>query len=313
VVKTTAAPPPLKNAPAAGAQLKPPPFTPPGRASAAQSAPNSPPPIQLKPAGPGGVIQPAKRNKNAPPAKAKGPVSYYSKNGTRFATDGATHWYKNSAGTWTRTRTGKTPTYNRFTGQTMGRGGQRQASFKSRMGSAASYSDTKRQRRILRSTPPVEVKSMKRGKRTYRSKMRAATSTEGHITTTSATAYAAHFGAPVIAGGYNWCHLHGHGGGGSDDPSNIVAASTHCNSEQLEIEKIVYQYRNSGVRMKVVAERYNDQSQYLARKITCTVYVGSKPVYVREMNALRTDKPSFIELLAVKHNLTEAITSELNS
>jgi hypothetical protein len=33
-----------------------------------------------------------------------------------------------------------------------------------------------------------------------------------------------------------WCHLHGHGLGGSEQPDNFVSGSEHCNTEQLAIE-----------------------------------------------------------------------------
>lgn|GEM_PF-6872186 len=266
--------------------------------------------IQAKPAGQGGVIQPVKLYQQTKPKNARGTVSYYSKGATNYATDGSSHWYFNRFGTWTRLKKGKVPTYNRFKGQTMGRGGERKASFKSRMGSGATYSDKLHRRRILKTSALAQITSMKRGKRTYTKKMRDATALEGRITTSSATQYAAHFGAPVIPGGYNWCHLHGHGGGGSDNASNIVAASTHCNSEQLEIEKIVYQYRNSDVRLKVEAERYKDAA-HLASRIVCYVFVGSELVYTRAIDAFRTSKPSWIELEAVKINLTKAITDKL--
>ena len=86
-----------------------------------------------------------------------------------------------------------------------------------------------------------QVAAPTKKKRTYAQNMLTATTAEGLCPTNSATVDADFFGAPVIAGGgYNWCHLIGHGAGGSDAATNILAGSTHCNSEQLQIEKIAY-------------------------------------------------------------------------
>jgi len=152
---------------------------------------------------------------------------------------------------------------------------------------------------------------MHRGKRTYVANMLAATTLEGQYPTGSATLYAAHFGAPAVAGGYNWCHLIGHGAGGSDDASNLVAGSTHCNSEQLQIEKIAYQYRDKGVYLSCEAERHGG-SLYLARSITYYVSVNGKKVYTRKIDAFRADKPSFVEVASVAQALTSAITGALS-
>ena len=147
-------------------------------------------------------------------------------------------------------------------------------------------------------------------KRTYPQNMLTATTTEGLCPTNSATVYAAFFGAPVIAGGYNWCHLIGHGAGGSDAANNILAGSTHCNSEQLQIEKIAYQYRSKGVSLSCQAQRHGN-SQYLARSITYYVKVNGRTVYTRQMDAFRATKPSFIEVAKVGNDITEAITDAL--
>jgi len=122
--------------------------------------------------------------------------------------------------------------------------------------------------------------------------------------------YAAHFAAPVIPGGYNWCHLIGHGAGGSDLASNIMSASTHCNSEQLQIEKVAYQYKGQGVSLSCEAEKYRHAS-YLASKITYHVWVKGKKVYTRSMNGFRRDKPSIAELATVREDLTQRITAAL--
>jgi hypothetical protein len=50
---------------------------------------------------------------------------------------------------------------------------------------------------------------------------------------------------------FNWCHLIAHGLGGADEGNNIVAASTHNNSEQLVIENALYAYRNEENTFKI--------------------------------------------------------------
>jgi hypothetical protein len=246
------------------------------------------------------------------PPGARGKVSFYKLNGKERATDGKTHWYRNQHNTWTRIagKKKKGGTYGRFKHVPDGRGAPRAASFAVRKGSGASYFEKRRRRADVLRAAEAYVASAKSDRRKHRQSMKAATADEGVIETTSATQYAAAFGAPVIAGGYNWCHLIGHGGGGSDDPDNIVAASTHNNSEQLAIELIVYQYAKKGVKMRVEAERYSD-SLYLAKKLAYYVLVGNDVVYSREMNALRTTAPSIIELTVIKYALTHAITQAL--
>lgn len=289
-------------------------------------------PPRNKPPLPAGIIQPKMPSTNhpnnipAPPARpfqqviqrsrppgARGAVSYYKIDGSERATDGKNHWYMNRHGTWTRIRKTSVPSYNRFQPGTTGRGGARKGSLSVRKGSAASYSDVKR--RVDPNQVVIvqaqQVVAMIHKKRTYAANMLAATTAEGICATNSATTYAAAFpGAPVIAGGYNWCHLIGHGAGGSDDASNILAGSTHCNSEQLQIEKIVYAYRNKGVSLSCQVQRHA-HSLYLARSITYHVSVNGRRVYTRVMDAFRATKPTFVEVAKVANDLTEAITGAL--
>jgi len=289
----------------------------------------NPPPN--KPPLPAGIIQPKMPANNHPnnipglpaspfqqviqctrPSGARGPVTLYKLDGKERATDGKQHWYKNRYGTWTRVKTAKVPLYNRFQPSKTGRGGTRKASFAVRVGSGASYSDTKpRVRRAqIKTVRPQIVAAMSHAKRTYTANMLAATTLEGICPTNSATTYATFLGAPVIAGGYNWCHLIGHGGGGTDLASNIVAGSTHCNSEQLQIERIAYQYRNKGVSLSCSVVRHNN-SRYLARSITYNVLVNGRRVYTRQMDAFRATKPTFVEVAQVQIALTSAITGAL--
>jgi hypothetical protein len=280
----------------------------------------APPPKSAPVRIPPPAIQRAKKVEEpygAPPKKtgSVGKFSYYVKEETSFATDGSTHWYwrKDRQG-WNKTKTGKGPTYNRFKMGRSGRGGFRAGSLKGVKGSGANYRESKAFRRRENKRNEGLIVSPNREERKYIQAMKAATETELGVGlgTARATEYAARWvgGPPVITGGYNWCHLIGHGGGGGDDPANLVAASTHNNSEQLAIERIVYQYKNSGVGLRVEAELYGI-SLHLARHLVYVVMVNGKEVYERRMDAWRPDKPTFKELSTIKSGVTDGITSAL--
>jgi hypothetical protein len=246
--------------------------------------------------------------KNSKPGEARGAVHRFVIGGVRYLEDsGQRRWYWHATNqTWIKIPKGKAPLHNRFTVGATGRGAPRKASFRSQLGSAASYSSTRRRTGMKRTTPIVPIAAPSVGKRTYRANMLAATTAEGVIATNSATTYAAQFGAPVIAGGYNWCHLVGHGGGGSDLAVNIVAASTHANSEQLEIERITYRYKRKGVAIRSIATLVNG-SLYLARSITIEVLFNGTVIFSRAIDGFRDDKPSYIELAAVEVKISMAI------
>jgi hypothetical protein len=283
------------------------------------------PALQAKPAAP---VTPAVQGATAvqmvrhgvkpigpPPAMTgkSGGYWYYKKGGTTFATDRTHHWYwKPGSQSWIRTKTSKAPTYNRFRAGNLGRGGFRAASFKGRLGSGASYGSIKMRGVRIKGAVAVAIGPALVKKRKYVAAMQAATETElPNQGTGSATTYASYWpAAPVIAGGYNWCHLVGHGGGGSDDPANLAAASTHNNSEQLAIERIVYQYKKSGVGL-VVNATLHGTSEHLARWLTYIVTVNGDEVYRRRMDAWRKDKPTFFELTAIEIAVTNAITDAL--
>ena len=256
----------------------------------------------------GKVIQRADK-----PVGARGPVSYYQQAGSERATDGRSHWYRNHWGTWTKLRMRQVPSYNRVRPASEGRGGERKASYKIREGSLASYAETKHRVKAeeIHVSLDHEVKVAPKKKRAYVTNMLNATTVEGLCATDSATVYAAHFHAPVIAGGYNWCHLIGHGAGGSDAASNIMAASTHCNSEQLLIEKVVYLYKAKGVSLRCQVRRHGG-ALYLASAFRYDVLVNGVVVYRREMDGFRNNKPSSVELSKVRDDLTKAITTALS-
>lgn len=242
------------------------------------------------------------------PPGARGTVTYTNVNGVRRAMDSAgTQWHLNRWGTWTRKIQAAVPTYNRFTVGAMGRGGVRKASFKATHGSAARYAPS-RLRNAVRKTVSGAIATMSRAKRSYRVQMLLATTVEGHIATDSATAYAVHFGAPAIR--YEWCHLLGHGGGGSDDPSNIVAASAHCNSEQLAIESVLYRFHSRGVSVRVAADLVQG-TQHLARAIHYYVLLNGAQIWHRAIDGYLAAKPTWSEVERVKSSLLEAISTHL--
>jgi hypothetical protein len=259
------------------------------------------------------VIQQVKYNSptETPPAGARGRVRYVVMNGVRYAIDDlGRRWYLNPYNTWTNARTTAVPTYNRFRAVPSGRGAPRAGSFSIRHGSGASYF-AERRRQVIRRTSVGVMTAPNRRSVAYAANMLAATTAEGHCATNSATAYALSWmGAPAIP--YNWCHLLGRGGGGTDNPDNLVSASTHCNSEQLAIERVLYQFRDRGVTVTLVADLYGD-SQYLAEHLEYTVFMHGTRIWSRSINGFRADAPSFEELRAVRAALLDKIIRQLPS
>ena len=271
---------------------------PPAPAATVQPMPAPSPPFAQAQ---GSVVQPVRFNSG--PKGARGALSYYTKNGRRFATDGSRHWYQKDNNQWVKTVKSPVPLHNRFRPTVLGRGGDRKAKFTTRFGSGASYSDTNRRVRILKATPLTGVIKPSKAKRQYAQNMQVLTGTR------SATQHAANVGAPRIVGGYNWCHLVGHGAGGSDLASNVVAASTHANSEQLALESVFYNFKDSQVSLKYASELFRGQ---VASKIHVYVYVKGHEVYRRSIDALRKTTPTWTELQRARHDLTRAITGALN-
>ncbi|MCX7033120.1 MAG: hypothetical protein NT046_04000 [Arenimonas sp.] len=67
----------------------------------------------------------------------------------------------------------------------------------------------------------------------------------------SATTYAHALG---LQGSYEWCHLIAHSMRGQDGPANVVAGTSHNNSEQLVVENLLSCYRREwGIEMRVSA------------------------------------------------------------
>jgi hypothetical protein len=236
---------------------------------------------------------------------AVGTVKRFTIGDTHYIADSRDqHWYWHTNGYWVKKKKIIVPSYNRFRATASGRGAPRRASFKSRLGSAASYGSPQKIPNTKQS-PKATVGKASGAKRVYVNAMLAATTLEG-TPTKSATVYAIAKGGPMIPGGYNWCHLIGHGAGGHDTPGNLVAASTHANSEMLEIEKILYRYKQKGVSVRVTAF-LELNALHLAKSLKYDVFFDGTPIYSRLINGYRMDKPSYVEMGAVAANLSHAI------
>lgn len=242
---------------------------------------------------------------NSRPAEAKGTVRRFKLGTTTYIADSThQHWYWHSRGYWVKKKKVSVPSYNRFQGVPSGRGAPRKASFASREGSGASYFP-RRHTGATKASPVIEITYGSKARRKYKANMTVAATADG-VATGSATVYAAGKGAPVVPGGYNWCHLIGHGGGGSDAATNVVAASTHANSEQLEIEKILYRYKKKGVSARVTAELVPGAA-HLASALVYIVYFQGAEIFRRRIDGFRSSKPSYIEMAVVEVNLSKAI------
>ncbi|HEX6293309.1 MAG TPA: hypothetical protein VFZ66_29280 [Herpetosiphonaceae bacterium] len=262
--------------------------------------------VQRSPATSTQVIQRGKgpTKPDTRPARASSAAHIYFAGQSWHCRDFGKHWvYNETTESWRIVKQSKAALHNRvdFTVRT-GRGAPRGASFKMRMGSAASYADPRASKFSRGQAGTVKYQGKK--KRTYRKNMQAAT---GHA---SATTYAAANGAPVIAGGYNWCHLIGHGGGGSDAASNLVAASTHANSEHLLIERIVYQYKNKDVVVEHSYEPFNGAT--IAKSMLYKVSYQGKVIFERLVDGFRAEKPSGVELAVIEVKLTSALSKALD-
>ena len=104
---------------------------------------------------------------------------------------------------------------------------------------------------------------------------------------------------------YEWYHLLGHGLGGADDVTNLVAGTHACNSEQLCIESWL---RDKAARriyceVKIRAQIAKDgPPHHLAEGISYTVYRdgnGGGEIYHKWLDARRTVEPSRVEKRAV--------------
>lgn len=252
------------------------------------------------------MIQLANRP-NKKPLGAGDSAKMYEDVGTWHCREGANrHWVHNGL-YWRKINTKAVGLHNRidFGKQQEGRGGFRKASMKAQQGSAASYFPEKIIKKKIGKDIPTLIRSAKAKRGNYAAKMQTVTGYK------SATHYAQSLaGIPAVHGGYNWCHLIGHGGGGKDEPDNLVAASTHANSEHLLIERVVYNFKG-----KVsITHTYEEAipGEYIAKKMTYKIYVDKKEVYSREVNGFRQDKPSESELKVVEHQVIEKITGAIN-
>lgn len=249
--------------------------------------------------------------KPSPPPDAPKHAVVYPENGPK---DGVrwhcvdrngNHWVKIKRGkanhkVWIKLPRKKVPFYNRINfAPKLGRGARRAASFAVKYGSGKSYSDKEKK---MDGGMEAEVKRPAKGKRKYRQNAKLA------LGTASATEYAKWHGAPDIKGGYNWCHLIGRGAGGPDSVGNLVAASTHANSEHLLIESFIYHYPGK-LRIKHLFASF--KGSRVAEKMQYEVLVNNKEIYSRVVDGFRSDEPDGKELDKVRSDLFEKIDQEL--
>ena len=148
-------------------------------------------------------------------------------------------------------------------------------------------------------------------KRTYHASMTAAGRAEiGGAGNLGATEYARHLGGHSDIR-YNWCHLGSFGLAGDDSVANLVAATTHNNTEQMAIEHALYDYRDKGFTVKVKA-RLTRGTQHLAEYIYYQVWYGNFLVYTRTMDARRVTEPTYKEIEGIKTSVRRALNKALS-
>lgn len=246
------------------------------------------------------------KDKEAKRFKQTGGTAYaFEKDGRKYyITDSGLRFHQNDHGTLTNTTRAPVPLYNRISFNT-----DRQTHFRqAKLGKGShgtSYKET-RSYTYKRAPPKVQegsIGSTSTSKRVYRNNMERVTGFA------SATAYAQDClkeHCPTVA--FNWCHLLGHGIGGSDKSDNLMAGTTYCNSEQLQIESMVYQLTNAKfLRLKITGQPYGRHA-HLARTITYKVtnpQNGRK--FTHKIDALRTSEPTGTELEHVRRRLLESL------
>jgi hypothetical protein len=108
---------------------------------------------------------------------------------------------------------------------------------------------------------------------------------------------------------YNWCHLHGHGLGGSDEPDNVVCATTHCNTEQLEIESWLKQAATANPEVKFEIEveaQLAFGTEHLAENISYRVFADKWMIYSAWLDARRATEPTTRERRRIHWRLDNA-------
>lgn len=247
------------------------------------------------------------------PGGTEGRVYRYNdpQSGNEHARDDAgNHWYKNQYGAWTRA--------NHQHHSLHGRGTWVSPEFgKNFLHGLSNMAHLQGGWHALRPFGTGGSKSMNLAinhvhhpGRSYSRNMAEAAKIETGTADMTATDYAIHHGADARVN-YNWCHLASFGMSGDDSVNNIVAASTHNNTEQMAIEQALYDYRNKGFTVKVKA-RIARGTAHLAEYIHYQVWYGNFLAYSRTMDARRVSEPTYEEINDIKVSVRRAIHKALS-
>lgn len=133
--------------------------------------------------------------------------------------------------------------------------------------------------------------------------------------TLSASKYVERMKERVCNINYDWCHLASHGLGGSDDPNNIVAGTTHCNSEQLIIEKAIYKYKNENrffsIRVQSSINKCNDK-RFVGEVIKYEILdINDEACFTWYINCRRRWKPTKDEQFSLEKKVYKAMNLSL--
>lgn len=115
----------------------------------------------------------------------------------------------------------------------------------------------------------------------------------------SASAYA-------NAAGYEWLHLRGHGLGGAEEATNLVAGSHGANTEMAAIEIVLQQFSGKDIKYSVQATCENNT--LLALFIEMVVFLDGKNIYSRKIDARRSTMYE-IEYFTIQEELINRIVS----
>ncbi|MEM7165155.1 MAG: DNA/RNA non-specific endonuclease [Planctomycetota bacterium] len=109
---------------------------------------------------------------------------------------------------------------------------------------------------------------------------------------------------------YEWCHLIAHGLGGSDNKKNVVAATAYCNTEQLILECVLYEYRQEGLSVDVQAKLAKG-TEHLGECINYSVNYKGSTVYSRLLDCRRATNVTYNDFAVVSADMREKINAKL--
>ena len=250
------------------------------------------------------MVQPVKSNLKTSPKPKQGDIVWkFTLNNTEhLITESLDRFYENRFGTLTHIRQNKTGTFNRVNFKPTRRNPIRKSNPKLRGTGTQIYKETRTYNYTTCKEKEGYITYQTEDKRDYSSNMKKVTDFK------KATEYAQKClgdKCPKVA--FNWCHLIGRGGGGSDKADNIMAATTHANSEQLLLERVLYQLKNHDIKVRVTGVPYT-RHKHLAERFLYHVYNSDGDlVMTHYINGLRTDSPDQHEYDQFKEKLLSAL------